>query len=65
MHVILIKKGLAYVDSQSADEIRENRGNYHRLGVNSPYRERSAEENLDLLQKMRAGEFEEGACVFG
>ena len=61
--VSLVKKGLAYVDSQSAEAIRENRGNYHRVGVNSPFRERSVEENLELLSKMRAGDFEEGACV--
>ena len=61
--VVLIKKGLAYVDSQSAEEIRERRGNYHRVGENSPYRERSVEENLALLEQMRRGEFEEGACV--
>jgi len=59
----LIKKGLAYVDSQSADEIKENRGNYHRVGVNSPYRERSVDENLELFAKMRSGEFQEGECV--
>lgn len=61
--VTLVKKGLAYVDSQTAEEIRERRGNYHRVGENSPYRERSVEENLALLEKMRRGEFEEGACV--
>ncbi len=61
--VALVKKGLAYVDSQSPEQIRENRGNYHREGVNSPYRDRSVEENLALLGKMRAGEFDEGACV--
>jgi glutaminyl-tRNA synthetase len=59
----LVKKGLAYVDSQSADEIRERRGNYHRLGENSPYRDRTVEENLTLLEQMKAGHFEEGACV--
>lgn len=61
--VTLIKKGLAYVDSQTAEEIRDNRGNYHRVGVDSPYRNRSVEENLDLLERMRKGEFDEGACV--
>lgn len=61
--VSLIEKGLAYVDSQTAEQIRENRGNYHRLGINSPFRDRSAQENLDLLAQMRAGELEEGACV--
>lgn len=61
--VKLIEKGLAYVDHQSLEEIRENRGDFHRPGVNSPYRERSVEENLDLFGRMRAGEFDEGACV--
>jgi glutaminyl-tRNA synthetase len=61
--VSLVKKGLAYIDSQSPEEIRERRGNYHRLGTNSPYRERSVAENLSLLSDMRAGKFEEGACV--
>lgn len=61
--VLLINKGLAYVDSQTAEQIRENRGNYHRLGVNSPYRDRSVQENLALLALMRGGELEEGACV--
>lgn len=59
----LVDRGLAYVDSQSGDEIRENRGNYHKLGVDSPYRERTPTENRDLLERMRRGEFEEGACV--
>lgn len=61
--VTLVKKGLAYVDSQTPDEIRENRGNYHRVGINSPFRERSVDENLKLLEQMRKGEFDEGACV--
>jgi glutaminyl-tRNA synthetase len=61
--VALVNKGLAYVDSQSPEEIRENRGNYHKVGVNSPYRDRSVEDNLALLAKMRAGEFDEGDCV--
>jgi glutaminyl-tRNA synthetase len=59
----LIKAGKAYVDSQSLEEIRENRGDFHREGVASPYRERSVEENLDLFQRMRAGEFDDGAHV--
>lgn len=59
----LIQKGLAYVDSQSLDEIREGRGSFHKKGVPSPYRDRSVEENLDLFRRMREGEFEDGAHV--
>jgi glutaminyl-tRNA synthetase len=59
----LVDRGLAYVDSQTAEEIKENRGNYHKLGTSSPYRERSPSENRALLERMRAGEFDEGACV--
>ncbi|HEY8514632.1 MAG TPA: glutamine--tRNA ligase/YqeY domain fusion protein [Candidatus Binatia bacterium] len=61
--VQLIRKGLAYVDSLSADEIREYRGTLTEPGRNSPYRDRSVEENLDLFARMRAGEFEDGAHV--
>lgn len=61
--VALVKKGLAYVDSQSPEQIRKNRGNYHEVGVNSPFRDRSVEENLALLERMRAGDFDEGECV--
>jgi glutaminyl-tRNA synthetase len=61
--VELIEAGKAYVDSQSTEEIRENRGNFHRPGVDSPYRDRTVEENLDLFRRMRAGEFEDGAHV--
>lgn len=61
--VKLIKKGKAYVDSLSADEIREYRGTLTQPGKDSPYRTRSVEENLDLFARMRAGEFEEGAHV--
>ena len=61
--VQLIKKGNAYVDSLSADEIREYRGTLTEPGKNSPYRERSIEENLDLFERMRAGEYEEGQHV--
>jgi glutaminyl-tRNA synthetase len=61
--VQLIKKGKAYVDSLSADEIREYRGTLTEPGKNSPYRERSIEENLDLFERMRAGEYEEGEHV--
>jgi len=59
----LIKAGKAYVDSLSAEEIREFRGTLTEPGTNSPYRERSVAENLDLFQRMRAGEFEEGRHV--
>lgn len=59
----LIKAGKAYVDDQSADEIRANRGTLTKPGTNSPYRERSIEENLDLFARMTAGEFKEGSRV--
>lgn len=61
--VLLIKKGKAYVDDQSADEIRANRGTLTEPGQNSPYRDRSVEENLDLFERMRAGEFANGERV--
>jgi glutaminyl-tRNA synthetase len=61
--VQLIEAGKAYVCSLSADEIRESRGTLTEPGTNSPYRDRSVEENLDLFQRMRAGEFEDGAHV--
>ncbi|MBW2237865.1 MAG: glutamine--tRNA ligase/YqeY domain fusion protein [Deltaproteobacteria bacterium] len=61
--VQLVKDGKAYVCSLSADEIRENRGTLTMPGKDSPYRTRSVEENLDLFQQMRAGEFEDGAHV--
>ncbi len=59
----LIKDGKAYVDDLSADEIREYRGTLTEPGRNSPYRDRSVEENLDLFRRMRAGEFKEGSRV--
>ncbi|MDX7988942.1 glutamine--tRNA ligase [Xenorhabdus sp. 12] len=60
----LINKGLAYVDELSPEEIREYRGTLKAPGKNSPYRDRSVEENLALFEKMRAGGFEEGkACL--
>ncbi len=58
--VQLIKKGLAYVDDLSVDEIREYRGTLTEPGKNSPWRDRSIEENLDLFERMRKGEFENG-----
>jgi glutaminyl-tRNA synthetase len=61
--VELIRKGLAYVDSLTAEEIREHRGTLTEPGRNSPYRERSVEENLDLFARMRAGEFADGTHV--
>jgi glutaminyl-tRNA synthetase len=59
----LIRDGKAYVDDQSQDEIRATRGTLTEPGRNSPYRERSVAENLDLLRRMRAGEFPNGARV--
>jgi glutaminyl-tRNA synthetase len=59
----LIREGKAYVCSLSADEIREYRGTLTEPGKESPYRNRSPEENLDLFERMRLGEFEEGAHV--
>ena len=59
----LIEQGLAYVDSLNEEEIREYRGTVTEPGKESPYRDRSVEENLDLFRRMRAGEFEDGAHV--
>ena len=59
--VELIKKGKAYVDDLSADETREHRGTLIEPGKESPYRNRSVEENLDLFARMRAGEFPDGS----
>ena len=59
----LIRREKAYVDSLSADEIRDYRGTLTEAGKESPYRTRSVQENLDLFQRMRAGEFEDGAHV--
>lgn len=61
--VKLIKKGLAYVDDLSAEEIREYRGTLTEPGKESPWRNRSVEENLELFERMRKGEFPEGACT--
>lgn len=61
--VHLIKDNKAYVDSHSADEIREHRGTLTEPGRESPYRNRTVEENLDLFTRMRAGEFNEGEHV--
>jgi glutaminyl-tRNA synthetase len=59
----LIRAGLAYVDDQSPEEMRINRGTLTEPGKNSPFRNRSVDENLDLFRRMRAGEFENGARV--
>ena len=59
--VELIKKGKAYVDDLNAEQIREHRGTLTRPGRPSPFRDRSVEENLDLLQRMRKGEFPDGS----
>lgn len=61
--VELIKKGLAYVDDQTQEQIRETRGTISEPGTPSPWRDRTVEENLDLFERMRKGEFEDGAKV--
>ena len=61
--VYLIKRGLAYVDDLTADEIREYRGTLTEVGRDSPYRNRSAEENLQIFHDMRDGKFQEGERV--
>jgi len=61
--VDLIEKGLAFVDDQDAEAMRANQGSLTDPGTNSPWRDRSVEENLDLFKRMRAGEFEEGERV--
>ncbi len=60
---LLVKKGSAYVDSQTDEEIRATRGTVTQPGTNSRYRNRSVEDNLDLLRRMKAGEFPDGAHV--
>jgi glutaminyl-tRNA synthetase len=59
----LIRAGKAYVDDQTQEEMRANRGTLTEPGKNSPFRDRSVDENLDLIRRMRAGEFENGARV--
>ncbi len=59
----LIEKGVAYVDDQTGEQMRINRGTLKTPGVNSPYRDRSVAENLDLFRRMRAGEFADGSRV--
>jgi len=61
--VLLIRKGLAYVDDQTADQIRETRGTLTSPGQESPYRNRSVDENLDLFRRMKDGEFSDGQKV--
>ncbi|HLO17156.1 MAG TPA: glutamine--tRNA ligase, partial [Anaerolineales bacterium] len=61
--VQLIKKGLAYVDDQSPEEVSLNRGTFTEPGKESPFRNRSVEENLDLLERMKNGEFPDGSRV--
>ena len=61
--VLLIKDGKAYVDSQSSEAMAEQKGTPTQVGTNSPFRTRSIAENLDLFERMKAGEFEEGAHV--
>jgi glutaminyl-tRNA synthetase len=61
--VELIRRGFAYVDGLTPDEIRRLRGTLTEPGQNSPYRDRPIAESLDLFARMRAGEFEDGACV--
>ncbi|OQY20786.1 MAG: glutamine--tRNA ligase [Anaerolineaceae bacterium 4572_32.1] len=59
----LIEAGKAYVDDLSTEEIKEHRGSWNKSGQDSPYRDRTVEENLDLFKRMRAGEFEDGSRV--
>ncbi len=61
--VELIKRGLAYVDSQSAEEMRANRGTLTQAGKDSPFRTRSVAENMDLFKRMQAGEFPDGTHI--
>ncbi|MDN6797895.1 MAG: glutamine--tRNA ligase/YqeY domain fusion protein [Propionibacterium sp.] len=59
----LVEQGLAYVDDQDTETISAQRGGFGKPGIESPCRDRTVEENLDLLHRMRAGEFDDGACV--
>ncbi len=63
MALQLIKTGYAYVDSQNAEEIRQSRGTLTEAGQNSPYRERSVDENLQLFEEMRTGQHDNGSLV--
>ena len=59
----LVLAGKAYVDHQTVEEIRKNRGDFNSHGVNSPFRDRSVDENLNWLRRMKAGELADGTCV--
>ena len=61
--ILMIKNGNAYVDSQTSEEMREQKGTPTESGTNSPYRNRSVEENLSLFQRMKDGEFQEGEHI--
>ena len=61
--IVLIQKGLAYVDDQNIDEIKKNRGDYNINGIDSPYRNRSITENLDLFNNMKNGLYQDGEKV--
>ena len=61
--ITLVRLGKAYVDSQSQDEIRKTRGSLTETGTNSPYRDRKIDENIDILDRMKKGEYEEGSHV--
>ena len=61
--VLMIKDGKAYIDSQSSEAMAEQKGTPTQVGTNSPYRDRSVEENLDLFQRMKAGEFKAGEHI--
>jgi glutaminyl-tRNA synthetase len=61
--ITLVRLGKAYVDSQSQDEIRKTRGSLTETGTNSPYRDREIDENIDILDRMKKGEYEEGSHV--
>ncbi len=61
--IYLIKEGKAYIDSQSSEAMAEQKGTPTQPGVDGPYRNRSIEENLDLFERMKAGEFDEGAHI--
>jgi len=61
--LMLIKKGLAYVDDQNIDTIKKNRGDYQTKGIDSPYRNRTIEENCQLFQQMKKGDFKDGEKV--
>lgn len=61
--ILLIKKGLAYIDDHNIDEIKEMRGNFHNKGIESKFRNRSIEENLNLFEKMKLGKYKDGEKV--